>query len=491
MPLAIGVLALLACSGRAGPRTTPEQPGPAAAAGLEWTWADRFGGRGRDAPRAVATAAGGQVYSVGQLAHARDPSERSWSGNAARELMFLARHGRDGRREWILRFGGSPVDEPRAVAVAPDGTVLVAGLFAGELGFGAPGGLPAIAPVGGADAFLLGIDGSGTPRWALCWGGKYADAARALAVDDGGNVYLAGTFQLTADFDPGAGRALMTSAGRSDVFVLKLDPERRLVWARQLGGEGADEVTALAVAADGTVYLGGATAGRWADEGAEEGGSASADAVPTVFVVALAPDGTRRWRRRFVSDRAVALAGLATGDDGAIYAGGSFQGALRSAGPIALANPAGWDLFVARLAANGELVWMRDVGVDSEQSLTAQALTTTVAGPLLAGWFQGSVDFDPGPASAPLQAETTAGFLLALDADGALSWAGSPAAAGYSQVLAIAAAGDGSAAAVGVGQPGTVFRARRSTGGAPELGKSDAFVLGFRVGAPVSRAHRN
>ncbi len=486
--IAVWVVVVLAGCAR-GPAVhtgVPSAPAETRVAGVpEWAWVDRFGGRGRDVPRAVAIAAGGEVYSVGQLAHAREAGERSWSedaaGDAARELMFLARHASDGAREWVLRFGSSPVDEPRAVAVAPDGTVLVAGLFTGELGFGTASGVAALKPVGGADAFLLGIDAGGSPHWALHWGGKHADAARALAVDAAGNVYVAGTFQLTADFDAGPERTVMTSAGRTDVFVLKLDAERRLAWAHQLGGEHVDDVTALAVAADGTVYVGGSSEGPWAGEGsAEEDGSASADVVPSAFLVALAPDGTRRWRRRFVSDRAVSLAGLVASDDGAIYVGGSFQGTLRSIGGVAVANPTGWDLFLARLDASGELLWIRDVGADSETSLTAQALTATAGGPLLAGWFQGDVDFDPGAAHAPLQAETTAGFLLVLDANGVFSGASSPAASGYSQVLAVATARDGRAAAVGVSQPSTVFRARRSTGSAPGLGKSDVFVAGFR-----------
>lgn len=488
--IAVGVVVLLAgCARgpavRTGVPPAPSSPAPVTqvAGAPEWTWVDRFGGRGRDAPRAVAIAGGGEVYSVGQLAHARDASERSWSrdvGDAARTLMFLARHAPDGAREWILRFGSSPVDEPRAVAVAPDGTVLVAGLFTGELGFGAASGVEAMKPVGGADAFLLGLDAGGAPRWALQWGGKHADAVRALAVDAAGNVYVAGTFQLTADFDAGDGRTLLTSAGRTDIFVLKLDAERRLAWAQQLGGEHADDVTALTVAADGTVYVGGSSEGPWVGEGSAEDGSGSPEVTPSAFVVALAPDGTRRWRRRFLSDRGIAVAGLAAGADGAIYVGGSFQGTLRSIRGVTVANPAGWDLFLARLDAEAELYWIRDVGADSEQSLTAQALTTTAGGPLLAGWFQGNVDFDPGAGRTPLQAETTAGFLLALDAKGELAWADPPAASGYSQVLAVAAARDGRAAAVGVSQPSTVFRARRSTGSAPGLGKSDVFVAGLR-----------
>jgi hypothetical protein len=464
---------LSSCLGGAVARSAALSPAPR---GLverpEWAWVDRFGGRGRDAPRAVAIAAGG-IYSTGQLAHVRAPGEQSWSGDAAHELMFLARHADDGRREWLLRFGGSPVDEPRALAVAGDGTVLVAGLFTGELGFGAAG-LQPLRSVGGADAFLLAIGDDGAPRWALAWGGKHADVARALTLDAAGNLYVAGTFQLTADFDPGPGRRLMASAGRTDAFVLKLDPERRLLWARRFGGEGADDATALAVAADGGVYIGGSFEGRaWGEEG--DGGEVAA-AGAAIYVAALAPDGSRRWLRRFEAARGATLAGLATGAEDAVDAGGSFQGSLRFEERQVLDNPAGWDLFSARLDPAGTLRWVRDVGADTDSSVTVEAVAATGSGPLLGGSFQGTVDFDPGTGRSNLVAATTAGFVLALDAGGSFSWAGSPAASGYSQVLAMAAGDAGKAAVVGVSQPETTFRAARATESSPESGKSDVFV---------------
>ena len=445
-----------------------------------WDWVDRFGGRGRDAPRAVAIGAAGEVYTTGQLAHVRAGGERSWSGEAARELMFLARHGAGGRREWLLRFGGSPVDEPRALAVARDGTVLVAGLFTGELGLGSAAGLRPLRSTGGADAFLIAIGDDGAPRWALAWGGKHADVARALTLDAAGNLYVAGTFQLTADFDPGPGRRLMTSAGRTDVFVLKLDASRRLVWARRFGGDGADDVTALAVGADGSVYLGGSFEGRvW---GASDDGTPVAAAGAAIYVAALAPDGGSRWLRRFEAARGATLAGLAIAAEDAVYVGGGFQGGLRFEERPVLDNPAGWDLFSARLDDRGVLLWVRDVGADSDSSVTVESAVATGSGPLLGGSFQGTVDFDPGAGRSNLTAATTAGFVLALDGEGSLSWVGSPAASGYSQVLALAA-GDGKGAVVGVGQPDTTFRAAKATGNSPESGKSDVFVLSLDLGS--------
>jgi hypothetical protein len=435
---------------------------------------------------------GGEVYTVGQLAHGRGEGERSWSGDAARELMFLARHAADGRREWLVRWGGSPVDEPRAVAVAPDGTVLIAGLFAGELGFGGSRQLASLRPVGSADAFLIGVGPDAEPRWALSWGGKYADAARALAVDGAGNVYVAGTFQLTGDFDSGAGRAVMASAGRTDGFVMKLDSAQRLLWVRRFGGAGTDEVTALAVGEDGAVHFGGSTDGGWAE--ADAAGAASTetagfvDGARQAFVATLAPDGTLRWARSLRASREVSLAGLAVGTGGAIYAGGGFQGELRFDGRDVLDAPAGEDLYVARIDGNGALQWVRDVGAETERFLTVEALAATPAGPLLGGSFEGSVDFDPGPNRRPLEAEARAGFLLALDGDGDLAWVDSAAESGLRHVLAIAAGARGRAAVAGIGphedeDADAEADADREREGKEEDEGNDVLVLGLDLTA--------
>ena len=55
-----------------------------------------------------------------------------------------------------------------------------------------------------------------------------------------GNVYTTGVFSGTADFDPGPGTFNLTSAGAHDVFVAKYTAAGALVWARRLGGSGAD-----------------------------------------------------------------------------------------------------------------------------------------------------------------------------------------------------------------------------------------------------------
>jgi hypothetical protein len=327
--------------------------------------------------------------------------------------------------------------------------------------------------VGGVDAFLLSVGDDGAPRWALSWGGKYADAARAVAVDAAGNVYVAGSFQLTMDFDPGPGRWVMTSAGRTDAFVLKLDANRRLLWARRFGGSGPDAATALAVSPTGDVWFGGTFEGpAWGSEG--EGETVVAAGAAT-FVAALGPDGGRRWLRRIEGDRGIALAGIGAGREGDLYIGGTYQGSLSLDARPLLEDPAGSDLFAVRLDRRGDLVWFRDVGAESDRAVTVESAAVAESGLLLAGSFRGDVDFDPGAGRSVLAASTTAGFVLALGADGSLSWVTSPAS-GFSQVLAVAVGPTGDTSVVGVSRPDTRFGAPTVGESSPEGGKSDVYV---------------
>jgi hypothetical protein len=45
--------------------------------------------------------------------------------------------------------------------------------------------------------------------------------ARAIAVDGGGKIYLTGSISGTVDFDPSESTAMLTSAGKSDIFIAK------------------------------------------------------------------------------------------------------------------------------------------------------------------------------------------------------------------------------------------------------------------------------
>ena len=80
--------------------------------------------------------------------------------------------------------------------------------------------------------------------------------SRTVGVDLQGNVYTAGLFGNSVDFDPGPGVFSMVSAGISkNIFISKLDGNGNFVWAKQIPTYVEFGRINLKVDGAGNVYL--------------------------------------------------------------------------------------------------------------------------------------------------------------------------------------------------------------------------------------------
>ena len=74
-------------------------------------------------------------------------------------------------------------------------------------------------------------------EWAQKVGGSSADDhSNAIAIDANGDVYVTGSFELTATF----GSTTLSSAGDFDIFVAKMNSTGHWLWAIQAGGNHDD-----------------------------------------------------------------------------------------------------------------------------------------------------------------------------------------------------------------------------------------------------------
>ena len=107
---------------------------------------------------------------------------------------------------------------------------------------------------GSADIFIQKLDTYGNLIWVKQIGGTGSDVGRFITINYLGALYATGYFYGTADFDPGGGNSSLTSAGSSDIFILKLDTNGNFIWVNQMGATGSDVGYSILANTSGDVY---------------------------------------------------------------------------------------------------------------------------------------------------------------------------------------------------------------------------------------------
>jgi uncharacterized protein (TIGR03437 family) len=150
-------------------------------------------------------------------------------------------------------------DTGRAIAADPAGNLYVAGTTEAGSFPASAGALARTYRGGPTDGFVTKLDPGGALVYSTYIGGTGADEIRAIAVDAGGNAYVAG-FTSSSQFPASAGAFQTALKGSADAFVAKLNPAgSALVYATLIGGTYDDRAYALKVNAAGEAYVAGQT----------------------------------------------------------------------------------------------------------------------------------------------------------------------------------------------------------------------------------------
>jgi len=262
-------------------------------------WAQRGGGNSeRDIMLGVAGVSEGGAVVTGSSLGRFTSGKYVEPKPEGREYIFLARYDAEGEVTWFERAGTLAGDDgvARGVAARADGGFVVIGSFNAQAVFGRDG--PNEVTVTGAggqsdtDVFVTRYDAAGSPLWAVRAGGLGPDVPNGIALLHDGSAIVTGTFMEEASFDSSDGSSLsLTSAGQSDAFVARVDPEGRWTWVERAGGPGRDEGLAVTITTDGLAvvvgrYFNGSTFGKGARV---EQRDLPDDVIPAGFVAAYAP----------------------------------------------------------------------------------------------------------------------------------------------------------------------------------------------------------
>jgi uncharacterized delta-60 repeat protein len=222
-------------------------------------WGKSLGGTQNDYPGGIAVDAAGNVFATGTFEQTATFGTHSLV-SAGGDDVHVTRLSTTGQVEWARRLGGTSFEEASGVDVDPAGNAYFTGNFTSAATLS--NSSITLTSAGSRDVFVAKVTASGDFSWARSMGGSsILDLGKSLAVDPAGFVVTVGEYGGPADFDPGPAvfnlPYLGTGSGGRDMYVSKLDLDGNFVWAKAIGGTGAEFPTQVVVGSQGNIYITG------------------------------------------------------------------------------------------------------------------------------------------------------------------------------------------------------------------------------------------
>ncbi len=392
-------------------------------------WVNALPGSSYDVCRAIALDNESNVYATGYYSTTVDfdagPNVVNLTAVNAEDI-FLAKYDSAGKLVWAKTIGDFRYQAAYAITLDTDKNIYITGIFFGNTDFDPGPGVANLISAGNEDIFVCKYDNNGNFIWAKRFGGITNDFCNAIKLDRVGNIYINGYFENTSDFDPGTGVFNLVSAGASDIFVCKLTNSGNLVWAKSIGGPSSDVAYSIGLDEQNNVY---STGFYWSTVDFDPGAATfnlSSNALGDAYILKLNTNGDFINAGKMGGDSRVRGITLKLNKTDHIYIAGHFDGQADfdpGAGIKLLNSPINDDdIFIAKYDLNFNLVWVKQIAGPSFQKafdIDADAEDNLY----ITGHYNGTADFDPGPANYNLTATGDPDiFVLKLADNGEFIW---------------------------------------------------------------------
>ena len=309
---------------------------------------------------------------------------------------------------WPVRAGGASADEGHSMISDGAGGAFVTGFMNGDGTYGST----LLTRASGAvkDAFVMHVTSAGVIDWAIQAGDSDQARGNAITTDGAGGVLVTGYFKGVATFQ---GKATLTSAGRQDVFVMRVTGTGTVLWAIKVGAAMGDIGDGIVSDGVGGAYVSGSF--TWTVSfGATELSSSSSGA----FLMHVTGQGAITWAAKIGDSIAETSAIMRAPDGKHLMAGSCVQQC--TIGTTTL-DPSPNLIWVARVGTDGTVEWVTNFQATTAMQL-GDATTDGLGGVTVTGSFEGDANFG----SPQLSTASTGShdiFVAHVNANGAIQWA--------------------------------------------------------------------
>lgn len=372
-----------------------------------YDWALKFGGTpmgtSADEGRTVKTDNSGNVYIAGSFFGTADfdpgPGTQTITSAGSGD-GYIAKYDANGNFLAVYTFTNNLDCKLYSIDIDNAGNIVATGNFQGTVDFDPTAGFYGLSTPSGYDFFVLKLNANGSFAWAVKIGASgVSDFGYSIDADFNNDILVTGSFLGNIDFNPGAGTNNLLSTSGGDAFVLKLTSAGVYAWAFNIGNgtNSVDCGNAIRSDVSGNVFVGGYFQGICDFDPSVANYTLATTGTQNGFMAKYSALGNFIWAKQYDGTGISSINDLSINASGDVYSVGSFTGAIDAdAGPatyIINSISALNDIFILRSDGLGNFVWADKVGAAGDDA--PNTISTDATGLYYAGYFTGTVDFDP------------------------------------------------------------------------------------------------
>jgi hypothetical protein len=394
-------------------------------------WAHSAGGIGNDVDNSVFADTDGNVYVTGRFQDTVDfdPGPGVFSLIALGSSdAFVTKFDKYGNHIWSIKFGGinSFATNCHSLSVDDSGNVLITGSFSYTVDFDPGPGIYNLSSSGGNnDAFICKLNSSGSLQWAISFGNNSWDFGLDVTTDSFGNIYATGSFSGSVDFDPGPGAFIYsTITGASHTYILKLTSAGNFIWAKQFGAGWSVGAYTLKLDNLGNIYTSGEFAGICDFNPGSPTFYLTSFGIYDGFIAKLDNNGEFIFAKQIGGTTNDKISSMTMDQYCNLYTTGNFGlTADFDPGP-GIENMSSYgqnDIFIAKYDSAGNYLWAKQIG-DTLNDAGSCILSDQSGYIYITGFFEGTVDFNPGLDSLSLISDSVDAFISKFDSASNFIW---------------------------------------------------------------------
>ncbi len=292
-----------------------------------YAWTRTISGPSQDYVLGVTADLNGNVYAVGSFqgsdANFNESGSELHTSNGSTD-GFITKYSATGNHIWTIANGGTTLDSINSVVVDTNSDVIVVGNFTGTMDFDPGTGVDSYTSTAASwDTFISKYSSGGTYLWTKVLMGDQLISG-SVDVDTSNNIYVAGGFRGTVDFDPSVTTNNIAASASSDMYVIKLTSSGSVVWLKNTSGAGMDEISSISVVGSQIAISGNfdSVTYNFNPNGTD---TMVLDGSSNGFISSWTTDGVYNWTRIYGNDTAQVEA-VTMDKDGSLYGSGIYSG---------------------------------------------------------------------------------------------------------------------------------------------------------------------